>query len=270
MILFPNCKINLGLFVTEKRADGFHNLETIFYPIGLCDALEIVRTDNDFEFTVSGINIPSSIENNICVKAYNLVKEKYKIGNVKMHLLKKIPVGSGLGGGSSDAVCTLKILNTLFELNMTSDELYTFARQLGSDCSFFVDNKPKLAFEKGDKFETIDISFSGLHLVVIVPPLAVSTAEAYKMVKTFSNRESLSNIIKLPLQDWKFELYNDFEYTIFNKYPQIASIKEKLYKNGAVYASMSGSGSAIYGIFNEKPVLGKFKDCYVWEQECEI
>lgn len=270
MIAFPNCKINLGLFITEKRADGFHNLETVFYPIGLSDALEIVKTNNDFEFSVSGINIPSAKEDNICVKAYDLVKSKYNIGNVKMHLLKKIPVGSGLGGGSSDAVSTLKILDALFALKMTSDELYGFARQLGSDCSFFVDNKPKLAFERGDKFEAVDISFKGLHLVVIVPPFAVSTAEAYKMVKTFSNRESLSNIIKLPLQDWKFELYNDFEYTVFSKYPQIASIKEKLYKIGAVYASMSGSGSAVYGFFKEKPVLGKFKDCVVWQQVCVI
>jgi len=270
MIVFPNCKINLGLFITEKRADGFHNLETIFYPIGLSDALEIVKTDGDFEFNISGINIPSRKEDNICVKAYNLVKNKYNIGNVKMHLLKKIPVGSGLGGGSSDAVSALKILDSLFELNMTSEKLYSFARQLGSDCSFFVDNKPKLAFEKGDKFEDIDISFKGLHLAVVVPPFAVSTAEAYKMVKTFSNRESLRKIIKLPVQDWKYELYNDFEYTVFNRYSQIASIKEKLYKMGALYASMSGSGSAVYGFFKEKPLMGKLKDCIVWQQVCEI
>ena len=153
---------------------------------------------------------------------------------------------------------------------MTSEELYCFARQLGSDCSFFVDNMPKLAFEKGDVFEAVDISFKGLYLVVIVPPIAVSTAEAYKMVKTFSNRESLKNIITLPPLDWKYELYNDFEYTVFNAHPQIAAIKEKLYKMGAVYASMSGSGSAVYGIFKEKPAVGKFKDCFMWQQVCEI
>ena len=163
MILFPNCKINLGLFVTEKRADGFHNLETIFYPIALSDALEIVRTDDEFEFNVSGINIPSINADNICVKAYNLVKDKYGIGNVKMHLLKKIPVGSGLGGGSSDAVFALKILDSLFDLKMNNDELYSFARQLGSDCSFFVENKPKMAFERGDKFEDVEISFKDFH-----------------------------------------------------------------------------------------------------------
>jgi len=270
MIVFPNCKINLGLFVTEKRNDGFHNIETVFYPIGISDILEIVKTESDFEFSVSGINTNNLSDNNICVKAYQLLKEKYNIGHVKMHLHKKIPVGSGLGGGSSDAVHTLKVLDSLFDLKMTSDDFYSFARKLGSDCSFFVDNKPKLAFEKGDVFEPIDFSLKGLYLAVVVPPVGVSTADAYKNVKTFSQRESLRKIINLPLQDWQYELYNDFEYTVFEKFPQIATIKEKMYKSGAVYASMSGSGSSVYGFFADKPTLPKFKDCFVWQQVCEI
>jgi len=267
MIIYPNSKINLGLFVTSKRIDGYHNIETVFYPTTLCDALEIVKSDKVFELKVSGNNVAHLEIDNICEKAYLMLKNRYDLPPVKIHLLKNIPVGSGLGGGSSDAVYTLKLLNEIFNLNMNSTDFYFFARSLGSDCAFFVENTPKFAFEKGDVFEDIQLSLKGLWLAVVVPPVAVNTADAYKNVNMALQRECLKNIIKLPIQEWKFELYNDFEFSIFKKHTQIKVIKEKLYKIGAVYASMSGSGSAVYGIFNKEPRLPNFQDCFVWKEK---
>lgn len=266
MISFPHCKINLGLFVTGKRPDGYHNLETLFYPLTLCDALEIVPA-NSLSFTAYGMPPSAAEGDNLCEKAYRMLAADYYVPPVAMHLIKKIPVGSGLGGGSSDAVATLKMLKALFELPVSDDALYNYARSLGSDCAFFLDNKPKLAYERGDVLEPVDFSLAGLHLLLVVPPIAVSTAEAYSHIKSYDNREALRNILKLPPENWKFELYNDFEFSVFKKHPLIKTLKEKLYKSGAVYASMSGSGSAVYGIYNNEPQLPKLKDCFMWKEE---
>ncbi len=270
MVLFPNAKINLGLFVKEKRSDNYHNIETVFYPIGLCDALEIVPASKETSLRVSGINVLSETKDNLCMKAYNLLKKNFdSVGPVSMHLFKKIPVGSGLGSGSSDAVHTLKILNTLFQLNLPDKTLYNMARELGSDCAFFVENKPLFAFEKGDVFGPVDLSLKGLYMVVVIPPVIVNTAMAYSKVVTYKNRESLKNIIALPIDSWQDELYNDFEFPIFEMYPGINKIKEKLYKAGAIYASMSGSGSAVYGIFENKIETNKkFNESIVWQGPC--
>lgn len=269
MISFPHCKINLGLFVTGKRPDGYHNLETLFYPLTLCDALEIVPA-NSLSFTAYGMPPSAAEGDNLCEKAYRMLAADYDVPPVAMHLIKKIPVGSGLGGGSSDAVATLKMLKTLFELPVSDDTQYNYARSLGSDCAFFLDNKPKLAYERGDVLEPVDFSLAGLHLLLVVPPIAVSTAEAYSHIKSYDNREALRNILKLPPENWKFELYNDFEFTIFKNNPRIAAIKDKMYKAGAVYASMSGSGSAVYGLFNEKPQNLRFSNAFVWHEALKL
>ncbi|MDD3877132.1 MAG: 4-(cytidine 5'-diphospho)-2-C-methyl-D-erythritol kinase [Bacteroidales bacterium] len=271
MVLFPHCKINLGLFVLEKRADNFHNIETVFYPVDLCDALEIVPEKTKTVFNISGIKVPSALEDNLCMKAYHMIDDKYNVGPINMHLLKNIPIGSGLGGGSSDAVFTIKLLNSLFNLKITHSEMQEMSRQLGSDCAFFLEDKPMFALEKGDVFKPISLTLKGLFLVIVVPDINVNTAMAYSKIKVYKNRESISNIIQLPIENWKFELYNDFEFPIFEMFPQIENIKSKLYKLGALYASMSGSGSAVYGIFKEKVCLeNKFKDCVVWKGECRV
>ena len=270
MIIFPNSKINLGLYITDKRVDGYHNLETVFYPINLNDALEIVMSNDETTLSTSGIQIPTEQENKLCLKAYKLLKEKYKLSPIKIHLHKHIPIGSGLGGGSSDAIHTIILLDKLFKLNLSTDDYYSYARQLGSDCSFFVDNKPKLAFEKGDVFKDIKLSLKGWHLLLIIPPVSVSTAEAYGMVKPKKSTKPLKNIISLPVELWRNELINDFEETVFKKYPIIAEIKENLYRVGAVYASMSGSGSAVYGLFKQKPHIENMKDCFTWSSVCNI
>lgn len=272
MIIFPNSKINLGLFVKEKRPDSYHNIETVFYPIAFCDVLEIVRASKDTSLHVSGLDVHSDAKDNLCMKAYKLLKENFdSVGPVAIHLLKNIPIGSGLGGGSSNAVHTLKILNNLFDLQLSNDTLTDMARELGSDCAFFVENKPLLAYEKGDVFEDVSLSLKGYYIVVVVPPVSVHTAMAYSKVGTQKNRESLKNIMALPIESWQDELYNDFEYPIFEMYPDIRKVKEKLYKAGAVYASMSGSGSAVYGIFIDKPEIGKkFNKSLVWQGKCSV
>lgn len=269
MVVFPHCKINLGLFVTEKRADGFHNIETIFYPTTLCDILEIVKAEGNSKLTVTGIETGSA-EDNLCTKAYKLLQRDFKIGPVHMHLHKHIPVGSGLGGGSSDAVYTLKALNELFDLQFTDAQYFKYARQLGSDCSFFVNRLPQLAFEKGDIFKPVNLALADYYLVIIVPDISVNTAQAYSKIKPLNSRETLHKIISLPIQEWRYELYNDFEFVIFKMYPEIAAIKDALYKQGAIYASMSGSGSSVYGIFEEMPVLEGFDNYYQWQEKCTI
>lgn len=269
MVVFPHCKVNLGLFVIEKRADGYHNIETVFYPTTLCDVLEIVKSNDGTKLTVTGIETGSA-EDNLCMKAYKLLQSDFKIGPVHMHLHKNIPVGSGLGGGSSDAVYTLKALNELFGLQFTDAQYYKYARQLGSDCSFFVNHKPQLAFEKGDIFKPVQLNLSDYYLVIIVPDVSVNTAHAYSKIKPQNSRETLHKIISLPIQEWRYELYNDFEFVIFKMHPEIAAIKDTLYKQGALYASMSGSGSAVYGIFEEAPVLDGFGNYFLWQEKCII
>ncbi len=247
MISFPNAKINLGLHVTKKREDGFHDIETVFYPIAMHDSLEVLVSDTKTSLSQYGLELTGG--ENLVLKAYKLMKKEYGISEVDFHLLKQIPAGAGLGGGSSDAAQTLLMLNDLFELNISSAELEQRAAELGSDCAFFIRNKPVYASGRGEVFEDINLDLSVYHIKVVKPDIHISTAEAYAMVKPESGRPSPLEIIQKPIQDWKNNLINDFEAPIFEKYPEIGLIKDSLYDQGAIYASMSGSGSAVYGIF---------------------
>ncbi len=258
MIAFPNAKINLGLNIIEKRADGFHNLETLFYPINLCDALEIIAApDEPTVFNSTGIDIPGDSEKNLCLKAYHLLKNDFDLKNVKIHLHKVIPMGAGLGGGSSDAAQTLVLLNEIFNLELSQDQLINYARKLGADCAFFILNKPVFATARGDIFNEIDLKLNGYQVIIVKPENHVNTAEAYTNVNISSANNSLMSEIQKPISKWKEIIKNDFEVTIFKKYPEIKVIKNTLYQNGAVYASMSGSGSAVYGLFEKSVDLSK-------------
>ncbi len=264
MICFPNCKINLGLSVTQKRQDGYHNIESIFYPVKLYDSLEIIISKNKTNIQTSGIKI--SGDSNLCITAYNLLKNDFDLPPVQIHLHKQIPVGAGLGGGSSDATFTIKLLNKLFSLDFSDEQMKTYANKLGSDCAFFIYNKPAFVYSKGDIFKPAEIDITKYYILIVKPNIHINTAESYSEIITGKQQQSINEIIKKSIHKWKTELYNDFEYNIFKKYPELKIIKEKLYENGAVYASMSGTGSAIYGIFGKK-INGKiFKDNYfVWQ-----
>jgi 4-diphosphocytidyl-2-C-methyl-D-erythritol kinase len=254
MIVFPNAKINIGLNVVSKRADGFHNLETIFYPVKLADALEIVDSDKT-ELSVSGIPIDGILEDNLVLKAYHLLKKDYNLPALKFHLHKVIPFGAGLGGGSSDAAFTLKMLNDYFKLGLTFGQLTKYAAQIGSDCTFFISNKPAFATGVGDQLQGITLTLSEFKIIIVKPSFSVSTPEAYKDVTPAKPRFSLKEINLIPITDWREVVVNDFEKNIFEKYPEIRDIKETLYDMGAVYASMSGSGSSVFGIFRHLPVI---------------
>jgi len=253
MIIFPNCKINLGLHILQKRTDGFHDLETVFYPIALHDALELVQNPSpatDIEFTTSGLEIPSTIEQNICVKAYRLLKkDKPELPAIKMHLHKVIPSGAGLGGGSSDGAFALTLLNKKFNLGLSEDQLLQYALQLGSDCPFFIKNQPCYATGRGENLEEVQIDLSDFKIVFVNPGIHVDTGHAFSQIIPDNKRDSIKDIIKAPVDQWKNELSNDFETTVFSQHPEIKQVKEKLYEQGAVYASMSGTGSTVYGLF---------------------
>jgi len=267
MICFPNAKINLGLNVVEKRPDGYHNIETIFYPIPVKDALEIVPA-KEFSFTQTGITIDAPLEKNLVVKALNQLKVKYEIPELEVHLLKTIPFGAGLGGGSSDAAFMLKLLNEFCELNIPANELEEIAASIGADCPFFVRNTPVFASGIGNIFETVDLSLKGYYLCLVKPDIFVSTPEAYSLVKPSRPCISLKDIIYKPVGEWRELMVNDFELSVFNRQPRIKEIKETLYNKGAIYASMSGSGSSVFGLFESPTDLkGFFSDCFVWEGE---
>jgi len=246
MLSFPNAKINLGLHVLRKREDGFHEIETVFYPIDMHDSLEI-RPAVQTTFNFSGPELAEG--ENIVLKAYHLMGQEYGIPPVEIHLLKHIPAGAGLGGGSSDAAHSLVMLNDLFNLDISPAELEKLAAELGSDCAFFIRNKPALASGRGELLEDIDLDLSGYEIKVIKPDIHISTPEAYGMVKPMDVRPSLREIIQKPVHEWKEVMVNDFEKPLFEKYPEIREHKEALYAQGPVYASMSGSGSAVYGLF---------------------
>lgn len=254
MICFPNGKINLGLNVLSKREDGFHNIETIIYPVPIRDALEFLPA-NSFQFVVSGINIDGQKEDNLIYKAWELLNTNFKLPSLRIHLHKAIPLGSGLGGGSSDAAFFMQAVNDYFHLGIGREEMKILTGQLGSDCPFFVENFPIMATGKGEILQPLSISLSGYYLLVIKPGIHVSSSKAYSMVQARKPETNLLEIISKPLEQWKGQLKNDFENPIFNVHPEIKEIKNNLYKLGAVYASMSGSGSAVYGIFTNRPVL---------------
>jgi 4-diphosphocytidyl-2-C-methyl-D-erythritol kinase len=264
MVAFPHCKINLGLHVIAKREDGYHSIETCFYPVPWTDILEIIPS-SEFSFTTSGAEITGREEDNLCIKAYKLLKENFNIGNVKIHLHKVLPMGAGLGGGSSDAAYTLRVLNTLFKLQLSVLQLRGYAAQLGSDCSFFIEDKPMIGSGRGEILSPAGISLKGYYLVLVKPDIHVSTAEAYAGVKPKAPAHPVTDLLKLAPAEWKSMLKNDFEDSVFARYPGIEVIKKELYRQGALYASMSGSGSSVFGIFNSPVNIAKqFEGMHSW------
>lgn len=259
MLSFPNCKINLGLRIVRKRTDGYHDLETVFYPLPFCDALEIIPSRQlPFSFTASGIIVDASTENNLCVKAYQLLKKDFPaLPPAQIHLHKAIPTGGGLGGGSADAAFTLQLLNNEFKLGITDHQLSTYALQLGSDCPFFLINKPCYATGRGEELTTIELDLSAYDIMLVYPGIPVSTTQAFAGITPAMPSRNIKEIIHQPVDTWKAGLINDFEPVVFKMHPAIGSIKEELYRQDAVYASLSGSGSTVYGIFakENKPVF---------------
>ena len=254
MICFPPAKINLGLSVVSKRPDGFHNLETIFYPLPLYDILEIIPSEKT-SFFPTGLEIPGILDDNIVLRAYRLLKEKYvQIGSLDIYLHKVIPMGAGLGGGSSDAAEIIQLLNRFFKLKLSDTELTEYAVKLGSDCPFFMLNKPCFATGKGEVLEPLTLDLSGYFFLLIHPEIKINTAWAFSQIKPTPPLFDLKNSIGLPMQDWSKTIHNDFEKIVFEAHPFLAKIKEKLYSAGALFASMTGSGSTIFGIF-EKHLL---------------
>ncbi|GAA4340364.1 4-(cytidine 5'-diphospho)-2-C-methyl-D-erythritol kinase [Mucilaginibacter gynuensis] len=254
MITFPNAKINIGLNVIQRRADGYHNLETVFYPINIKDALEILPADK-LSFQSSGIDIPGRMEDNLCIKGYHLIKRDYDLPPVKIHLHKNIPIGAGLGGGSADAAFFIKLLNQTFALDLTIEQMTDYARQLGADCAFFIESKPVYAFGKGDEFLALNLDLSRHKIVLVMPEAHVSTGEAYRGVKAAPVQGVLREQILEPISEWRHNIKNDFENSVFRNHPVIRGVKAALYEAGALYASMSGSGASVFGIFNETPDL---------------
>lgn len=262
MIVFPNCKINLGLHILRKRTDGFHDLETVFYPLPLRDALEIVPSQetlaHGIDLTVSGGLGFVPAEKNICFKAYQLLKRDFpKLGSVRMHLHKVIPSGAGLGGGSADGSFALVALNAKFRLGLTEEELIPYALELGSDCPFFLRNRPVLARGRGEAMQDIALDLSSYTITVVNPRIHVNTGWAFSQLAPKADRIGLDQLITLPAEQWKDVLVNDFEGPICKAHPEIGAIREKLYQQGATYAAMSGSGSTVFGLFpkNTRPEL---------------
>ncbi len=270
MIVFPNCKINLGLHILNKREDGFHNLETIFYPLAYKDALELIPNVNndENEFTATGLAVDCKAEDNLCIKAWHLLKKDFpKLPPVKIHLHKAIPMGAGLGGGSADAAFMLKLLDSYFKLDIPEERLLRFALELGSDCPFFIINKPCFATGRGDVLEKVSVDLSMYKIVLINPGIHINTAWAFSNITPASPTKSIKEIIRQPIETWKDELQNDFENPVFEAHPQIKAIKENLYKQGAMYSAMSGSGSTVFGIFPQDPVGNKEPDTRMFKKE---
>jgi 4-diphosphocytidyl-2-C-methyl-D-erythritol kinase len=260
MIYFPNAKINLGLRVTSKREDGFHDLDTVFFPVPLHDVLEVITQSTGsadaVTFTHSGIPIPGDTSSNLCIKAYYLLKKDYPdLPSILLHLHKHIPMGAGLGGGSSDGAFMLKLLNDKYKLGIGLDQLKTYALTLGSDCPFFIINEPVQAKGRGEIMQPISCELSSKTLVLVCPGIHVSTADAFRKIKLSPDAPSCVSVIKSPIQAWKDNLINDFEEPVFSAFPEIGNIKEKLYDAGALYASMTGTGSTVYGIFETSPSI---------------
>ena len=252
MIVFPNAKINVGLYITNRRDDGFHDLETVFYPVPLCDALEIIEDESGFNCSVSGLPVDTNDSENLCVKAFRLLKKDFpQLPDIHIYLHKAIPMGAGLGGGSADAAFTLRLLNDKFQLALSKAQLSQYALQLGSDCPFFIHNKPCIATGRGEILAPVSLDLSHYYFVIINPGIHINTGWAFKQLQPKAMSFSLDEIINQPVEAWKNILQNDFEEPVFKQYPAIKNIKDTLYKKGAVYASMSGSGSSVYGLFRE-------------------
>lgn len=274
MITFPNAKINLGLNIIERRPDGYHNLETVFYPIPLQDALEVKVRDNqsdnpspeilpenccpdnfitpDYTLRIAGTRIEGPAEDNLVVKAYRLLQAEHHLPPLNIYMYKHIPSGAGLGGGSADAAFMLRLLNDKFRLGLSETTLETKVATLGADCAFFIRNTPVFATGIGNVFTPVDCSLQGWYIVLVKPDVFISTREAYANAHPGRPDRSIMDIIRQPVETWRESLVNDFEKSVFPAHPEIAAVKDKLYDLGAVYASMSGSGSAVFGLFKEK------------------
>lgn len=271
MISFPNAKINIGLNIVEKRTDGFHNIESVFYPVQWCDVLEITPA-KEFEFKSTGLTILGDDNNNLCVKAamsitnyqLSIIEKEENLTSHQIHLHKIIPMGAGLGGGSADGAFVLKMLNEMYELNLSVQELQALASKLGSDCAFFIENKPVFCHGRGNEFQNISLDLTGKYIVLVNPDIHISTAEAYSGVIPQKATVDLKEAIKLPISEWKDIIKNDFEEKLLIKYPAIAQLKNRFYDLGATYASMTGSGSTVYGIFETEPSQNDFGHFATW------
>lgn len=262
MIAFPNAKINLGLNIIRKRKDGYHDIVTCMVPIPMFDALEMIEDTKKMTWNNSGLEIPGDEKNNLILKAYQLLKKDFpNLPYLNIHLHKNIPMGAGLGGGSSDAAFALKQMNNLFDLILDDFFLEEYASQLGSDCAFFIENTPKIATGRGEILEPVAVDLKGTHLVLVNPGIHIGTKEAYAGVTPAKPKVKLEEVLA-DQSRWKEELVNDFEASIFPNHPEIAVIKNKLYDNGAYYAAMSGSGSSVFGLFEEKPASINWNDEY--------
>jgi len=257
VVLFPNAKINLGLNIIRKRPHGYHDIETVFFPVAIRDALEVIKAEGDnkggeVQYSCSGIPLTGKQEDNLCLKAYALLKRKFpQLPATKIHLHKAIPAGGGLGGGSADGAFTLNLLTQKFALGLSREQLLDYALQLGSDGPFFIMNRPCFAAGRGEVLEPVSMDLSGYKLVIVNPGIHVSTAEAFSLLKPLLPSKSIKEIILQPIETWKDELRNDFEEPVFKKHPSIQAIKMRLYESGAIYASMTGSGSTVYGVFRK-------------------
>ena len=268
MISFPNAKINLGLHVVSRRPDGYHCIETVFYPVPLCDALEIVPAET-FSFRTYGLALDASTDDNLVMRALAAMRREADIPPAAIHLKKAIPFGAGLGGGSSDAAFMLKLLRQYAQLDLTDDALERIATRLGADCAFFVRNRPVMATGIGDVFRPTNISLAGYHIAIVKPSVSVSTREAYAAIHPAAPVIPLDEIITRPVTEWRHALKNDFESPVFARHPAIGHIKAQLYDAGALYAAMSGSGSAVFGLFHREPSLPPFTGCFVWQGQLE-
>ena len=270
MYSLPNAKINIGLRILDRRPDGYHNLQTIFYPIPLTDSLEVkeaARLRQPYEFILSGLKVPDDGKENIVVRVFMALKEEFSLPPTSIFLSKHIPTGAGLGGGSSDAAFMMQLLNDNYHLGLTPSDMEQRLAAFGADCPFFVRNKPVFAQGIGNEFIPVDLSLKGMHLALVKPHIHVSTAEAYANVTPCQPQNSLyDQLLNTPVKLWRNVISKDFEPTVFRRHPEVAAIKQTLYDMGATYASMSGSGSAVYGIFT-RPVdnLAKiFSDCFTF------
>jgi len=256
MVSFPNCKINIGLHIVNKRPDGFHDLETVFVPVGSKDAIEIVEdptSPKEISYTQTGLKISGPDKDNLCIKAFWLLKKDFpQIPNIKMHLHKAIPMGAGLGGGSADASFVLKLVNQKFNLGLTDERLVAYALLLGSDCPFFIINKPSYATGRGEILEEIPVNLSAYKILLVNPGIHINTGWAFSNINIEKKEHNLKELISMPIETWQQHIFNDFEKPVFEAHPEIAEIKSELLNEGAVYAAMSGSGSTVFGIFEKK------------------
>lgn len=279
MIVFPNVKINIGLNIVGKRPDGYHNLETVFYPVPMTEALEVVVPDyslgasadaSGYSFSQYGEHVAGDPASNLVIKALCLLKKDFDIPTVSVSLLKKLPMGAGLGGGSSDGAFMLLLLNQMFNLNLSQEQLVAYAAKLGADCAFFTVNKPVYATGIGEIMEPVEVALDGFTIVIVKPNVFVSTKEAFSGIPVKPTATPVRDLVSRPVEEWRDCIFNDFEQTIFPLHPEIASVKAELYKAGAAYAAMTGSGASVFGLFRGEPPLGldkKFDGCFFFQSK---